>query len=339
MSDLKPFVHMVANGDTLSRDDAARAFDIMMSGEASAAQIGAFLMALRVRGETVDEITGAAETMRAKALAVEAPPGAIDTAGTGGDAKGTHNISTCMAFVVAGCGVPVSKHGNKSISSKSGSADVLGALGVQLDVAPDVIARSIREAGIGFMFAPAHHAAMRHVGPVRQELATRTIFNLLGPLSCPARAKYQVIGVYARDWLVPLAETMRNLGSERVWVVHGSDGLDELTTTGVTYVAELKGGQIREFDVTPQEIGLPVAQPEALLGGEAEENAAAIRAVLDGAPGAFRDIVVLNASAALVVAGKATNLTDGAAMATHAIDNGAARGALTRLVAITSGAA
>lgn len=339
MADLKPFVHKVAAGDTLDRGEAAAAFDIIMSGEASAAQMGAFLMGLRVRGETVDEITGAAETMRAKALAVEAPPGAIDTAGTGGDAKGTHNISTCMAFVVAGAGVPVSKHGNKSISSKSGLADVLAALGVRLDVPPETVARSIREAGIGFMFAPAHHAAMRHVGPVRQELATRTIFNLLGPLSCPARAQYQVIGVYAREWLVPIAKTMGNLGSERVWVVHGSDGLDELTTTGLSHVAELKGGQVTTFDVDPREIGIAFAAPEALLGGEAEENAAAIHAVLNGAPGAFRDIVVLNAAAALVVAGKASNLVDGAAMAQKSIDGGAARAALDKLVAITSQAA
>jgi anthranilate phosphoribosyltransferase len=339
MTDFKTFVQKAATGAPLSRAEASQAFDIMMSGDASAAQMGAFLMALRVRGETVDEITGAAETMRAKALAVKAPDGAIDTAGTGGDAKGTHNISTCMSFVIAGAGVPVAKHGNKSVSSKSGSADVLTALGVNIDVPPDVIERAIRDAGIGFMFAQAHHAAMRHVGPIRQELATRTIFNLLGPLSCPARAKYQVIGVFARHWIVPIAETMKNLGSERVWVVHGSDGLDELTTTGVTYVAELKEGEVREFEVSPADAGVPTAHPDDLLGGEADENAHAIRRVLGGETGAFRDIVLLNAGASLVVAGKAETLSDGARLAAQSIDSGAALASLDKLIAITTGAA
>jgi len=308
----------------------------MMSGEAAPAQMGAFLMGLRVRGETVGEITGAVRAMRAKATGVDAPGGAVDTCGTGGDAKGTYNISTCTAFVVAGAGVPVAKHGNKSVSSKSGSADVLAALGVNLDVGPEVVSKAIEEAGVGFMFAPKHHAAMRHVAPIRAELGIRTIFNLLGPLANPAGAKFQVIGVFSRDWIVPMAEVLGNLGSERVWVVHGGDGLDELTTTGPTFVAELKGGAVTTFEVTPEDAGLPQAAPDDLLGGDAQENAAAIAGVLSGQPGAFRDIVILNAAAALVVSGKTEGLSEGAKMAAGALDGGAARKALDGLIAITN---
>lgn len=337
MTDFREFIAKAASGEPLSVDEAAAAFDIMMSGEATPAQIGGFLMALRLRGETVDEITGAARTMRAKATPVEAPEGAIDTCGTGGDAKGTHNISTCAAFVVAGAGVPVAKHGNKSVSSKSGSADVLAALGVNLEVTPETVARCIAQANVGFMFAPAHHAAMRHVGPVRADLGIRTIFNLLGPLSNPADTQAQVIGVFAKDWIVPLAEVAGQLGSKHVWVVHGSDGLDELTTTGKTFVAELKDGRVNSFEVTPADAGLPQAKPEDLLGGEAAENAQAIREVLAGDASAFRDIVILNAAAALIVAGKAATLSEGAALAVKSIDSGAARDALDKLVAITNG--
>ncbi len=336
MADFREFIIRVAGGEPLGADDAAAAFEIMMSGEATPAQIGGFLMALRVRGETVDEIVGAARTMRARATPVAAPEGAIDTCGTGGDAKGTYNISTCAAFVVAGAGVPVAKHGNRSVSSKSGSADVLEALGVNLDVAPDVVARCIAEAGVGFMFAPAHHAAMRHVGPVRADLGTRTIFNLLGPLSNPAGTKAQVIGVFSRDWIVPLAKVSGQLGSTHVWVVHGSDGLDELTTTGATFVAEFKNGTVNSFEVTPADAGLPEAAPEDLLGGEGEENARAIRQVLGSEPSPFRDIVILNAAAALIVAGKAATLSDGAELAAQSIDTGAASKSLDKLVAITS---
>lgn len=336
MSEFTRFNTKIADGQSLSADEAADAFAIMMSGEATPAEMGAFLMGLRVRGETVDEITGAARTMRAKATGVTAPDGAIDTCGTGGDAKGTYNISTSTAFVVAGAGVPVAKHGNKSVSSKSGSADVLAALGVNLDVTPDVVSKAIQEAGVGFMFAPKHHAAMRHVGPVRAELGLRTIFNLLGPLANPAGTKHQVIGVFSKDWLVPMAETAGNLGSERVWVVHGSDGLDELTTTGPTHVAELSDGKVTTFEVTPQDAGLSVAKPEDLIGGEAQDNAKAIEAVLDGKPSPFRDISILNASAALVVAGKAKALKDGAELAAAAIDSGAARKALDDLVCISN---
>ena len=336
MSEFSPFISKVAEGQSLAADEAAEAFAIMMAGEASPAQMGAFLMGLRVRGETVEEITGAARTMRAKATDVVAPEGSVDTCGTGGDAKGTYNISTCAAFVVAGTGVPVAKHGNKSVSSKSGSADVLAALGVNLDVGPDVVAKAIKEAGVGFMFAPKHHSAMRHVAPIRAELGVRTIFNLLGPLANPAGAKHQVIGVYSRDWIVPLAEVLLNLGSEHVWVVHGSDGLDELTTTGPTFVAELKSGSVTTYEVTPGDAGLAQASPQDLIGGEAEENASAIDHVLSGKPSPFRDIVVLNAAAALVVADKAEGLLEGAKLAVEAIDGGAARKSLDDLIRITN---
>lgn len=337
MADFKQLINKVAGGAALSADEAAEAFEAIMSGAATPAQIGGFLMALRVRGETVGEITGAVRTMRSKMLRVDAPGDAIDVVGTGGDAKGTYNVSTCTAFVVAGAGVSVAKHGNRALSSKSGAADVLGALGVNLEIGPDKIAQCVREAGVGFMFAPAHHAAMRHVMPARQELATRTIFNLLGPLSNPAGTKRQVVGVFAREWLVPLAETLRNLGAEHVWMVHGSDGLDELTTTGPTHVAALKGGDITTFDVSPEEAGLPIAQLEALKGGDAEHNAAAIHAVLDGAEGAFRDIVLLNAAAALIVASRAVDLASGARLAAQSIDSGAAKQSLHRLVTISNG--
>lgn len=336
MTDLKAFIGTVASGAHLSEQDAAAAFEIMMSGQATPAQIGGLLIGLAVRGETVDEITGAARTMRAKATAVEAPGDAIDTCGTGGDAKGTYNISTCAAFVVAGAGVPVAKHGNRSVSSKSGSADVLKALGVNLDVTPERVAQCISEAGVGFMFAPAHHSAMKHVGPSRQDLGVRTIFNLLGPISNPAGTKRQLIGVFSHHWVAPLAEVLKNLGSERVWVVHGSDGLDELTTTGPTEVAELKDGEITRFEVTPEEAGLERAQPDDLLGGEADANASAIRDVLDGTAGPFRDIVILNAAAALIVAGKAENIAGGATLAAEAIESGKARTSLETLVNLTN---
>lgn len=336
MSEFTPFNAKIAEGESLTADEAAEAFAIMMSGEATPAEMGAFLMGLRVRGETVDEITGAARTMRAKVTGVVAPDGSVDTCGTGGDAKGTHNISTCAAFIVAGAGVPVAKHGNKSVSSKSGSADVLAALGVNLDVSPEVVGNAIRQAGVGFMFAPKHHSAMRHVGPVRAELGMRTIFNLLGPLANPAGTKRQVIGVFSRDWLVPMAETAGNLGAEHVWVVHGSDGLDELTTTGPTHVAELKDGKVSTFEVTPGDAGLAEAKPEDLVGGEAQDNAEAVRQVLGGKPSAFRDIAVFNAAAALVVADKAGSLKQAAAQAEESITSGAAAKVLDDLVRITN---
>jgi anthranilate phosphoribosyltransferase len=308
-----------------------------MSGGATASQMGGFLMALRVRGETVDEITGAARVMRAKVLPVKAPAGAIDTCGTGGDAQGTYNISTAAALVVAGAGVPVAKHGNRALSSKSGSADVLSALGVNLDCDMALVERALLHNNIGFLMAPRHHAAMKHVGPTRVELGTRTIFNLLGPLSNPAGAARQLIGVYHRQWVRPVAEVLAQLGSERAWVVHGSDGLDEITTTGATYVAELKGGRVTTFDILPEDVGLERASPADLKGGDPETNARAIRELLDGKPGAYRDIVALNAGAALLVAGKAADLKAAIAIASATIDQGKAKAALEGLVATSNG--
>lgn len=336
MTDFKSLIAKVADGHSLSSGDAEAAFDAMMSGDATSGQIGAFLMALRVRGETVDEITAGAKIMRAKAVYVPAPENAIDTCGTGGDASGTYNISTAASFAVAACGVPVAKHGNKALSSKSGSAEVLEKLGVKLDIGPEQIRRCIDEAGIGFMFAPAHHSAMKHVGPTRAELGTRTIFNLLGPLSNPAGAKFQVVGVFDDKWVEPLAHVLKNLGSTRVWVMHGSDGLDELTTTGPSRVAELKDGSVSTFEVTPEEVGLPRASAADLKGGDPDENTAALRRLLDGESGAYRDIVALNAAASLVVAGKAPTLKDGVKTAGDAIASGAAKAALDKLVAVSN---
>src|SRR5689334_7596799 len=298
----------------------------MMSGEATPSQMGGLLMALRVRGETVDEITGAVSAMRSKMLRVLAPPDAIDVVGTGGDASGSYNISTCAAFIVAGAGVPVAKHGNRALSSRSGAADVLNALGVRIDVPPDHISRCISQAGIGFMFAPAHHPAMRHVGPTRVELGTRTIFNLLGPLSNPAGVKRQMVGVFSKQWVEPLAHVLRNLGSERAFVVHGSDGLDEITTSGSTAVASLEHGEVKTFEIAPEDVGLQRAKPEALRGGDADQNAKALLGVLKGERGPFRDVAVLNAAAALVVAGKAAHLKEGVSQAQKSIDTGEADG-------------
>lgn len=337
MSDaFKPLLAHAAGGEPLSRDQATQAFDIIMSGEATPAQIGGFLMALRVRGETVDEITAAATVMRAKALPVDAPEDAIDTCGTGGDAKGTYNVSTATAFVLAACGVPVAKHGNRALSSKTGAADVLTALGVNIDADMTLVRQSLWENNIGFMMAPRHHSAMRHVGPVRVELATRTIFNLLGPLSSPAQVKHQLVGVFAPEWVEPMAHVLGNLGLTHAWVVHGAGGLDELSTTGPSQVAELKVGTVRTFEVTPADAGLATASMDDLKGGEAAENAAALRAVLEGQSGPFRDIVVLNAAGALIVAGMAADLAAGAATAAQVLDNGAALARLDRMVEITN---
>ncbi len=336
MADIKPLIAKLATGATLSEDEAHDAFDIMMSGDATPSQAGAFLMGLRVRGETVEEITGAAKAMRAKALAVSAPAGIVDTCGTGGDASGTYNISTGAALVVAACGVPVAKHGNRAMSSKSGSADILTALGVNIDAEMPLVERAIAEAGIGFLMAPRHHGAMRHVAGTRVELGTRTVFNILGPLSNPAGAGRQVIGVFDAKWLRPMAEVLGKLGSSRVWIVHGDDGMDELTTTTGSQVAELRDGAVTTFAVTPEDAGLERADPAALKGGDPDENAAALKAVLDGEHGAYRDIVLLNAAAALVVADKAADLANGVAQAADAVDAGKAREALAKLVAITN---
>jgi anthranilate phosphoribosyltransferase len=333
--EFKALIAKVATGASLTREESASAFDRMMSGEATPSQMGGLLMGLRVRGETVDEITGAVTTMRAKMLGVKAPPDAVDVVGTGGDASGSYNISTCAAFIVAGCGVPVAKHGNRALSSKSGAADVLQALGVKIDLNAEQVGACIRDAGIGFMFAPAHHPAMKNVGPTRVELGTRTIFNLLGPLSNPAGVKRQMIGTFSRHWIEPMAHVLANLGSESIWVVHGSDGLDEITTAGATSVAELKDGKIRTFEITPEDAGLPRAKSEALRGGDADHNAKALLDVLRGKPSPFRDVAVLNAAATLIVAGKAEDLKDGAAIATKSIESGEAEGRFDRLIAVS----
>lgn len=338
MSDeMKPILNKVADGNVLTADEAEAAFGVIMSGDATAAQIAGFLMALRVRGETVDEITGAVRTMRAKMTRISAPEGAMDVVGTGGDGSGTFNISTGAAFVVAGAGVPVAKHGNRALSSKSGAADVLSSLGVNLEAEFPVIEQAMAEAGIGFLMAPRHHSAMRFVGPVRVEMGVRTIFNILGPMSNPADVKRQFTGVFSKDWVMPMAETLRNLGCEAAWVVHGSDGLDELTTTGPTHVAALEDGEIREFEVSPSDVGIEIADPADLKGGDPEANAAALRSMLGGEAGAYRDIVLLNAGASLVVAGKAADLAAGVEMAAKSIDSGSAHAALDKLVAITNG--
>ena len=335
MDAMKPILAKAATGAPLSPEDAEAAFETIMSGEATPSQIGGFLMALRVRGETVEEIAAGAKVMRAKSLKVQAPADAIDTCGTGGDAKGTYNISTAASFVVAGCGVRIAKHGNRALSSKSGSAEVLQELGVKIDITPEQVTRCVEQAGIGFMMAPLHHSAMKHVGPTRQELGTRTIFNLLGPLSNPAGTKRQLIGVFDRQWVRPLAEVLRSLGSERAWIVHGSDGLDELTTTGVSYAASLADGVITEFEVNPADFDIPTASADELVGGTPSQNASALRAVLEGQKGPYRDIVVLNSAAALVVADKAGDLTDGVKNASSAIDSGAALEVLSKLVTVS----
>ena len=337
MSNFKELIAKVADGNVLSVDEARAAFEVILSGSATPSQLGGFLMALRVRGESISEVTGAVETMRAKMLPVEAPADAIDIVGTGGDNSGSYNISTCSAIVVAGCGVPVAKHGNRSLSSKSGAAEVLAQLGINIDIGPETISACLAKAGIGFMFAPLHHAAMKHVGPTRMELGTRTIFNLLGPLSNPAGAKRQMTGVFAAKWVEPVAHSLKELGSEATWIVHGSDGMDEITTTGSTLVAELKDGEVRTFEITPEDAGLPRARLEDLKGGQPAENAAALRKVLAGEKNAYRDIVLFNAAASLIVAGKAGNLKDGVAMAATSIDTGAASDRLDRLVAASNG--
>lgn len=335
MSDLKPFINKVAMGTPLTRDEAEQAFTIMMSGQATPAQIGGFLMSLRVRGETIDEITGAVASMRKKMLRVDAVKDAVDIVGTGGDQSGSYNVSTATAFVVAGAGIPVGKHGNRALSSKSGAADALAALGVNIDASPELIGRCIKEVGLGFMFAPTHHSAMRHVGSARVELGTRTIFNILGPLSNPAGLTKQLIGVFSPEWVLPIAKVLQGLGSKSLWVVHGS-GLDELTTAGETQVAALKDGELTTFTVTPEDAGLKRVTMEALKGGDPQHNARALRAVLDGEHGAYRDIVLLNAAATFIIAGKADTLKDGVKIAEASIDEGKAKAKLEELIKVSN---
>ncbi|MDZ4842216.1 MAG: anthranilate phosphoribosyltransferase [Hyphomicrobium aestuarii] len=345
-SDPKTILREIAHG---ARFEAARfeaALDAMSTEAATLAQKAAFLSLLRGRGETVDEITGAARLLRSRMLRVEAPADAIDIVGTGGDGHGTYNISTAAAFVVAGAGVPVAKHGNRAVSSKSGASDVLAALGVAIDAPPATVSRAIGDAGVGFLWAPLYHPLMKVWAPVRAELGFRTLFNLLGPICNPACVDRQVVGVFSREWVRPVAETLLALGSRHALVVHGSDGMDELTTTGASFVAEVNGGtnggtnggRITEYQIVSDDAGLPRATLADLTGGDAAHNAAAMHALLDGAAGPYRDIVVLNAAAALMVAGKAETIAEGARIAARSIDSGAAKAALNRLVAISTAA-
>lgn len=338
MSDaLKPFINKAVEGP-LSREDAQAVFDAIMEGDATPAQIGGLLMAMRTRGESVDEYAAAAAAMRARCVPVNAPEGAMDIVGTGGDGKGTLNISTATAFVVAGAGVVVAKHGNKNLSSKSGAGDVLSEMGINVMVGPEIVEAGLREAGIGFMMAPMHHPATRFVMPVRQELGTRTLFNILGPLTNPAGVKRQLTGAYSRAVIRPMAEVLASLGSEKAWLVHGSDGTDEITICGVSWVAALEDGVVTDHEVHPEDAGLPVHPFEDIMGGEPAENAVAFRDLLDGAETAYRDAVLLNAAAALVIADKASNLKQGVEMARESIDSGKAKAAVTKLAEITSAA-
>ncbi len=338
MSDaLKPLIHAAAEGP-LSRAEAEAAFQILFDGEATPSQIGGLLMALRTRGETVDEYAAAAAVMRNKCNAVKAPEGAMDIVGTGGDGKGTLNISTATAFVVAGAGVTVAKHGNRNLSSKSGAADALTQMGLNVMVGPEVVEAALTEFGIGFMMAPMHHPAIAHVMPTRAELGTRTIFNILGPLTNPAGVKRQLTGAFSRDLIQPMAKTLGQLGSEKAWLVHGSDGTDEITITGVSWVAALEAGQVTMRELHPEDAGLAPRDFEEILGGTPEENAVAFRALLEGAPSAYREAVLLNAAAALVVADVAHDLKDGVARATESIDSGAAKGKVEAVARITSAA-
>lgn len=330
MSELKPLIGLAADRP-LTRAEAETAFEIFFEGAATPAQMGGLLMALRTRGETVDEIAAAASVMRSKMHRITAPEGAMDIVGTGGDGKGTLNISTATAFVVAGAGVPVAKHGNRNLSSKSGAADALTAMGLDVMKGPEAAEKALAHAGITFLMAPMHHPAMKHIGPARVELGTRTVFNLLGPLTNPGGVKRQLTGAFSRAWIRPMAEVLKALGSEAAWLVHGSDGTDELSICGVSWVAALRNGEISEFEVHPEEAGLPTHPFEAIIGGEPAENARAFNDLLDGRKGAYRDAVLLNAAAALVVAGKAGDLKTGAAMAAESLDSGAAK---ARLVAL-----
>jgi len=334
--DIKTALAKIGARTDLTGEEMRAVMNIIMSGEATPSQIGAFLMGMRVKGETVGEIAAAVSILREKMVKVEVPEGAIDIVGTGGDGGGTLNISTAAALVVASAGVPVAKHGNRALSSKSGAAECLQALGVKIDLTPERIGACVREAGIGFMFAPAHHPAMKHVGPARSELGTRTMFNLLGPQSNPAGVRRYMLGVFAREWAEPVAAALLANRATDAWVVHGSDGLDEVTTTGPTFVASIKGGNLTSFEVTPEGAGLPRARPEDLKGADPAHNAAALAALLEGERSPYRDIVLLNAGAAFIVADRAATLREGVSLAAEAIDSGQARETLRRLVAVSN---
>lgn len=333
---IQKYIDKVVCGFDLEREEAAQAFQIIMNGGATPAQMAAFLVGLRMKGETVTEISAGAAVLRAKALPFSAPEGAVDTCGTGGDAKGTLNVSTAVAIVVAACGVPVVKHGNRSVSSSSGSSDVLSVMGVDVNAPFEALSESLNRCNLTFLMAPRFHTAMRHVAPVRKELGLRTIFNLLGPLSNPAKPVRQIIGVYDKAWLRPIAEVLRELGSEHAWVVHGGDGLDELTITDESFVAELKDGEIREFSITPESVGLQRRELKEILGKDPEHNARELSLLLSGSTSAYRDIVLLNAAAVLIVAGKVETLEAGIQLAAAAIDSKKAKETLATLAAVTS---
>lgn len=338
MQRYRDLLSKAARGDSLTREESAHAIGKMMTGEATPAQMGALLMALRVRGETVEELVGAAVSLRSQMLAVRAPAGAVDVVGTGGDEAGSYNISTCAAFVVAGAGVPVAKHGNRALSSRSGAADVLSACGVRTGLTPAGVEHCLQRAGIGFMFAPSHHPALKHVASTRVELATRTLFNLLGPVLNPAGVRHHLVGVFSRQWLEPMAQVLGELGSVRALVVHGSDGLDEITTGGATTVAELREGRVSTYEIGPEQVGLPRSRPGDLRGGEPADNAKALLAVLEGAQNAYRHVSVFNAAGALLAAGAAADLADGVRLAEKSIDSGQARERLDLLVAASHAA-
>ena len=335
MSDaMKPLIYAASEGP-LSKSQARQAFDILFNGDATPAQIAGLLMAMRARGESVAEYAAAAAAMRAKCIPVKAPEGAMDIVGTGGDGLGTLNISTATAFVVAGAGQPVAKHGNRNVSSKSGAADALGQLGINVMVGSEIVERGLQEANIAFMMAPMHHPAMKHVMPVRQELSCKTIFNILGPLTNPAGVKRQLTGAFAPDLIFPMAETLQELGSEKAWLVHGHDGMDEISITGVTSVAVLENDEVTGREIHPEDAGLPVHRLADILGGTPEENAKALLALMEGAEGAYRDAVLLNAAAALVVADRATSLTEGVEIAKESIASGRAMAAIKMLSKVT----
>jgi len=335
--DLKQALNKIADGKDLTGEEMRGVMRIIMAGEATQSQIGAFLMGMRIKGETVGEIAAAVSILREQMVPVTAPEDAIDIVGTGGDGVGSLNISTATAIVVAGAGVPVAKHGNKALSSRSGSSQALEALGVKLDLTPAEISKTIAAAGIGFMFAPNHHPAMRHVGPARAEMGVRTLFNLLGPQSNPAGVRRYLLGVYSEQWVEPVAAALLANRAIKAWVVHSSEGLDELSTSGPNFVAQISGGDLRSFEVHPEKVGLKLTDPKDLLGGEPADNALAITALFDGAPGAYRDTVLLNAGAALLVADKVQTIEDGIAMAADSIDAGKAKHTLSRLVAVSNG--
>lgn len=338
MSDLKPYLQKLSQHTVLTEQEMIQAMQIIMSGEASSVQLASFLSCLSMRGETVEEITGAAKVMRDRASAISAPDGAIDCCGTGGDASGTYNISTAVALVSAGCGVPVAKHGNRAASSKSGAADVLESLGINLDLNQDQLEKALNQFNFCFLMAPHHHTAMKHVVPVRKELGFRTIFNVLGPLANPAGTQFQLIGVFDKKLLRPMAEVLKNLGTKRAWVVHGTDGLDEITTTAPTDIAILDNGRITEKTITPDDFGLPTAKQEDLKGGDATVNAQAIQELFDGKPSAYRDIVLANTAAVLIIAGKADDMKKSVSIAADAIDSGKAKNVLTDYTTFSQGA-